>query len=125
MILFPDFEQICGEDCNILRLMFTRPYFRETFIDWENVARGMLEQFRGVYDLWSDSVEFIQLANDLSALSPEFETWWNNHDVRVNNSGEKRMNHPQLGPIKLEYSTFQSNDNPDLRLVLYNRVLSE
>jgi hypothetical protein len=29
------------------------------------------------------------------------------------------MTHPKLGRVTLLYSTFQANDNPDLRLVLY------
>jgi transcription regulator MmyB-like protein len=63
--------------------------------------------------------EFISLVDELSTLSPEFKKWWNAHQVRRSSSGEKIVRHPKKGGIKLEYSTFQSNDNPDLKLVLY------
>ncbi len=59
------------------------------------------------------------LVDELSALSPEFKKWWNAHQVRRSSSGEKIVRHPKKGGMKLAYSTFQSNDNPDLKLVLY------
>jgi hypothetical protein len=55
----------------------------------------------------------------LNAASPEFARWWTAHEIRPKPSGTKVMTHPALGRVRLLYSTFQANDNPDLRLVLY------
>ena len=87
--------------------------------NWEDDVQRLVESFRSVYDLWSHEPEFTSLVAELSTLSPEFKKWWNAHQVRRSSSGKKIVRHPKKGEIKLEYSTFQSNDNPDLKLVLY------
>jgi hypothetical protein len=35
------------------------------------------------------------------------------------------MTHPTLGRVRPAYSTFQANDNPDLRLVIYGDMKRE
>jgi len=42
--------------------------------------------------------------------------------VRVHGDGVKRLKHPKLGTIDLEYSAFAVDGRPDLGLVIYNPV---
>jgi hypothetical protein len=39
--------------------------------------------------------------------------------VRGRPEGWKRLDHPELGPLDLEYTTYRVNDEPGLKLVLY------
>ena len=117
--LFGDFEAIPIGERNVLFQTFINREIRKKHSNWEDDAQRLLENFRSVYDLWSHEPEFTSLVDELSTLSPEFKKWWNAHQVRRSSSAEKIVRHPKKGEIKLKYSTFQSNDNPDLRLVLY------
>jgi hypothetical protein len=99
--------------------MFIAPEMKHRYPDWENEARGILESFRATYDFWSHAAEFNSLVEELRALSPQFQRWWKEHGVRLTPSGEKLMRHPRLSKIGVNFATFQFNQNPDLRLVLY------
>lgn len=117
--LFRDFSKIPLPRRNTLLQLFTSPEVRNRYPKWEEEARSALESFRITYDFWSHSPEFNELVDQLNRESPEFARWWKAHEVRPKPSGKKVMTHPKHGRITLLYSTFQANDNPDLRLVLY------
>jgi MmyB-like transcription regulator ligand binding domain/Helix-turn-helix domain len=112
------------ERAHVLRLALggTGRIFKREMVPshvWEEEARDALESFRVTYDLWSHSPQFNALVDELNAASPEFARWWRAHEIRPKPSGTKVMTHPTLGRVRLAYSTFQANDNLDLRLVIY------
>jgi len=37
-------------------------------------------------------------------------------------AGEKLLNHPRKGLLRFEYASFQANDDPALKLVIYTPV---
>ena len=65
-----------------------------------------------------------QLVDELCRLSPEFEALWRDNDVHAYGEGAKRLHHPILGPIELEYSAFAVDGRPDLGMVVYNPATS-
>jgi transcriptional regulator with XRE-family HTH domain len=114
------FDELAGEDRNILVFMFTTPLARELFGDeWQIEARRMIALFRTTYDLWADDPAFIDLVGRLKASSAEFADGWDRHDVRIGASGEKRLHHRDKGVMRYAYATFQSNDDPALKLAIY------
>ena len=117
--LFRDYSKIPAAERNSLYQMFAAPEMKDRYPEWEEEARSLLESFRANYDFWSDAPEFNELVSDLKRLSPEFQRWWTDHGVRARSSGEKVMRHPTLGAIKVNYATFQANDDPRLTLVVY------
>ena len=117
--LFRDFSQIPVAKRNTLYQMFTSPEVRSRYPRWDDEARSALESFRVTYDFWSHAPAFNELVDQLTAASPDFGRWWKAHEIRPKPSGKKLMIHPTRGRVWLTYSTFQANDNPDLRLVLY------
>ncbi|MDB4941248.1 MAG: family transcriptional regulator [Labilithrix sp.] len=105
-------------DRNTLALMFLVPSARELFGSaWESEARRVLAAFRATHDLLADDPAFASLLARLKA-SPEFARWWKAHDVRQPRSGIKVFHHPKLGTCAFEHSSYQSNDDPSLRLVV-------
>jgi MmyB-like transcription regulator ligand binding domain len=102
--------------------LFTSPEVRSRYPKWEEEARSALESFRVTYDSWSHSPEFNALVGELRTESSEFARWWKAHEIHSKPSGRKVMVHPNLGRVSVVYSTFQANDNPDLRLVLYGKM---
>ena len=120
--LFRDFAKIPVAKRNTLLQMFTSPEVRGRYPRWEDEARSALEDFRLTYDFWSHSPEFNALVDELRTASREFARWWKAHRIRPKPSGRKLMTHPSYGRVTVAFSTFQSNENPDLRLVLYGAV---
>jgi transcriptional regulator with XRE-family HTH domain len=117
--LFRDFSKVPVAERNTLLQMFTSPEVRSRYPKWEEEARSAPESFRLTYDFWSHAPEFNALVDELREDSREFARWWRAHEIRPKPSGKKVMTHPTLGRVVVVYSTFQANDNPDLRLVLY------
>ncbi len=118
--VFTDFGQIAEADRNILLYVLTDPAARRLFAaGWAEQARRMVAQFRATHDLWADDPAFAELLDRLRASCPEFRSWWSAHDVGGVAIGEKSLCHPRKGQLRFEYATFQSNDNPDLKLSLY------
>jgi hypothetical protein len=98
--------------------MFLAPIARRLFgSGWEGEARRVLAAFRATHDLLADDPAFASLLARLQA-SPEFARWWKAHDIRVPRSGIKVFHHPKLGTRAFEHSSYQSNDDPSLRLVV-------
>jgi hypothetical protein len=64
----------------------------------------------------------LELFGRLHANSAEFATWWRAHDVRSPASGQKTLVHPEHGPRRYEYASFQANDDPALKLAIYTPV---
>ena len=60
------------------------------------------------------------LVDELCKLSPEFASLWRDNDVNVHGEGVKRLRHPVLGPIALEYSAFAVDGRSDLSMIVYN-----
>ncbi len=111
-------SRLDGADRNTLAVMFLVPSARRLFgSGWEGEARRVLAAFRATHDLLADDPAFAALLLRLQA-SPEFARWWKAHDIRVPRSGIKTLDHPKLGTRVFEHSSYQSNDDPSLRLVV-------
>jgi hypothetical protein len=103
--------------------MFTDPAARQRFgPGWAAEARRMLAQFRATHDLWARDPAFGELMKRLRRDSPEFVAWWDRHDVRRTMSGHKVLYHPDRGPLRFEYASFQANDDPALKLAIYTHA---
>ena len=115
------FDRTPEPDRNILVYVLTRPATRRLFgADWAQIAQRIVAQFRIGYDLWAGDPAFTELVERLRRESAEFAAWWEAHDIRPTAAGQKRIDHPALGPMQLQHATFQCNDDPALRLVIYH-----
>jgi len=105
---------------NILRLMFGRPEVRAFQRDWEAVARHVVGSFRADAARAGASGEITDLVEELSRMSPDFARLWTDSDIVAHGDGLKRLNHPEIGPIELEFSAFAVEGRPDLGMIVYN-----
>jgi len=117
------FEDLAEGARNILLLLLTRPRARRLFgAAWADEAKRIVAQFRATHDLWADDPAFRELLQQLRKDCPEFAGWWKTHDIRGTASGVKRLNHAKLGKLTFEHASFQYNDDPALRLVIYTPI---
>ena len=117
-----DYGQLAPSQRNILRLFFGDPRVRAAQYDWESVARFVVGAFRADAARAGAVSEVGQLVDELCRLSPEFEVLWRDNNVNVYGEGIKRLCHPILGQITLEYSAFAVDGRPDLGMIVYNPV---
>lgn len=118
--LFTDYGQLPPEQRNILRLMFSDKRVRSAQEDWETVARVVVAAFRADAARAGANEEIAQLVDELSRISPTFRSLWRNHDVADYREGRKRMRHPDIGPMELEFSVFAVDGRPDLGMMVFN-----
>jgi transcriptional regulator with XRE-family HTH domain len=104
---------------NLIWRFFTSPTMRER-PHWEQVARGMLAEFRTASARYPDDRGFEELIDDLKAVSPEFCRWWPHHDMRSALDTHKVIEHPTLGRLEFEHLTLQLLSEPDVRIMVYS-----
>ena len=117
------FGRVEEADRNILVYVLTNPATRRLFgAAWADEARRIVAQFRATHDLWADDPAFRDLLARLNAGCPEFAGWWKAHDIKGAAGGRKVIKHPKKGVLRFEHASFQANDDPALKLILYTPV---
>ena len=109
---------------NILRLIFCDPRVRAAQYDWESIARFVVGAFRADAARAGAVSEVGELVDELCGRSPEFAALWRDNNVHGHGEGVKRLRHPVLGPIALEYSAFAVDGRSDLGMIVYNPATS-
>jgi hypothetical protein len=122
--MLTDYGALPPAQRNVLRFIFLDPRVRAAQHDWESVARFVVGAFRVDAARAGAVSEVSQLVDELCRLSPEFEALWRDNDVHSHGEGVKRLRHPVLGLIELEYSAFAVDGRPDLSMIVYNPVTS-
>ena len=123
--MLTDYSKLPREQRNILRLMFGNPRVRDAQDDWQSVARFVVGSFRADAVRAGAGAEVTQLVEELSRISPEFEALWRDSDVVAGRGeGVKRIRHPEIGLIELEFSVFAVDGRPELGMLVYNPVTS-
>ncbi|SAL04524.1 XRE family transcriptional regulator [Caballeronia arationis] len=120
-VVLTDYGALPPGQRNILRFLFGNPAVRAKQHDWEGVARFVVGSFRADVARAGLVSEAGALVDELCSISPEFDAFWRDNDVLGHQDGEavKRLQHPRLGPIALEYSAFAVDGRPDLGMIVY------
>ncbi|MFE7114744.1 helix-turn-helix transcriptional regulator [Streptomyces sp. NPDC057654] len=117
--LFADFEQLPPRERNYARWMFLDDAARALFTDWEDQARAAVESLRLDAGRDPDDQATAALIADLRERSRAFDAWWERHRVHQRTHGSKRLNHPLVGELTVEYETLALPGDPDTTLYVY------
>lgn len=118
-VVLTDYGALPPRQRNILRLIFGRPRPPAAPDDWDSMARVVVGAFRADAARAGASAEIGELVTELCAVSPEFAALWRANDVHAHGGGLKRLLHPVLGRIALEFSSFSVDGRPDLAMLVY------
>lgn len=121
-VVMTDYGKLAPGDRNILRMLFLKRDIRNIQHDWQTMARFIVGSFRADAARAGATSEITELVDELCRNSPEFDALWRENEVVGPSEGTKRLRHPVLGDIELEYSGFAVDGRPDLNLVVYNPV---
>jgi transcriptional regulator with XRE-family HTH domain len=108
------------DDRNCLTSFFTNGRYRAALDSWDEKARAIVGQFRADAARFPDDPRFESLADELSAVSPEFAELWAGYEVRDDIEGYKAITDPDVGELDFEYTALPLPDRPGTRLVLFN-----
>jgi len=104
---------------NTTRFLYLDPAAREFFVDWDRVADDAAAMLRLEAGRAPHDRRLIELVGELSTRSEVFRTRWASHDVRYHRSGRKRLNHPIVGRLDLDFESMDLPSEPGLTLNVY------
>jgi transcriptional regulator with XRE-family HTH domain len=120
-----DYGALPPAERNMLRLIFLDPRARAADFDWEGVARFVVGVFRGDAARAGAAANVQPLVDELCAKSPDFARMWRDSEVHSSCEGVRRLRHPELGEIALEFSAFAVDGRPDLAMLVYTPVSTD
>ncbi|ARP71994.1 XRE family transcriptional regulator [Streptomyces pluripotens] len=118
--VFGDWADLAPGERNWARMVFLRPEYRDLFIDWEQKAIDIVCALRMDAGRHPDDPRLSALVGELSVKSDEFRRLWATHDVKEKSHGVKRLHHPLVGDLSLNFESFRLPDGTDQSLVTYH-----
>jgi transcriptional regulator with XRE-family HTH domain len=116
---FDGIDSIPIEDRNLLWLSFTDHRWRDVIVDWDDHAEGMVAMYRAAMAEHLDEPAWKALVARLHRASREFTSFWERHDVQGVESPTKRVRHPQLGVLSLDYTNLWLGQRLGTRIVAF------
>ncbi|PZR54101.1 transcriptional regulator [Xylanimonas oleitrophica] len=117
--LFADFPRMAPRERSYARWMLLADEARDLFLDWELQARNAVEALRLDAGKTPDDPETQQLVGELSLASPEFRRWWSEHQVHQRSHGTKRLRHPVVGELAVDFETLTLPGDAEQTLYVY------
>jgi hypothetical protein len=99
------------EDVDVL----AHPLGADGLGDDHDVALDEPEAGRNPYDR-----ALTDLVGELSTRSEPFRKWWAAHNVRYHQTGRKRLHHPTVGDLELDYEVMQLSADSGLLLAVFS-----
>jgi hypothetical protein len=105
---------------NSVRFTFLDPVAQEFFVDWERTAKDLVAHLRSEAGRNPYDRGLSDLVGELSTRSEEFRTWWAAHNVRYHQTGTKRLRHPIVGELELDYEVMDVSADDGLTISVYS-----
>lgn len=117
--LFGDFGQIAAAERNMVWYTLVRPETRRLVIAWAERAQRLIAEFRADCSPYMTDPWLLDYLEQIKQRSPEFAAWWPQHHVHTRDGGRRAFDHPLVGRLALEQTTFRLSRQPDLKLVIH------
>ena len=87
--------------------------------EWEDFARSCVADLRAAAARYPGDQTITALIKRLSESSSTFATWWDQHHVRNREGGHKRLTHPLVGELELDFDVLLV-PGQDQRIIIYS-----
>src|SRR4051794_15722246 len=104
---------------NNARMVFLDPRAATLFRDWETVANDTVALLRAEAGRDPYDRKLSDLVGEISTRSEDFRVRWAAHDVRVHNTGIKKLHHPIVGDLDLPFESLPVEVGSSTNLVTY------
>ena len=108
---------------NTTRFIYLDPAAREFFVDYDRIANDAAAMLRLEAGRNPHDTALIELVGELSTQSSLFRKRWASHDVQFHRSGQKRLRHPVVGQLDLDFESMELSSAPGLHLVVYTAAV--
>jgi transcriptional regulator with XRE-family HTH domain len=116
--IFRDYGQIPLERRNLIRILLMDDVaYQRDAAAYEAMARRILAKFRVDYSQTPGDPAFEELIEELNEGCPIFRRLWGRAEVV--GRAEAVANHPVLGGLTFEHSSFVPEGSPSLRLLIF------
>ncbi|GAA2929496.1 MULTISPECIES: helix-turn-helix transcriptional regulator [Streptomyces] len=116
--LFTDFDRVPEKRRNYVRLLFTEAAFRDLYLDWSTVARSCVAQLRLLAAQCPGDPGLTALVGELSVGDADFRQWWAGRHLAGLRVGTKRLRHPVVGDLTLDWDSLTCSADPTQQLVI-------
>jgi transcriptional regulator with XRE-family HTH domain len=104
---------------NTTRFIYLDPAARDFFIDYDRMATDAAAMLRLEAGHNPHDKDLITLVGELSTQSELFRQHWASHNVKFHRTGRKRLRHPAVGELDLNFEAMELPSEPELRLNIY------
>ncbi|MET0702128.1 MAG: helix-turn-helix transcriptional regulator [Mycobacterium sp.] len=105
---------------NTTRFVYLNPEAAEQFfVDYDQITRDSAAMLRLEAGRNPHDEELVALIGELSTRSELFRQRWAAQDVRFHRSGRKRLRHPAVGQLDLDFESMELPSEPGLKLNIY------
>lgn len=120
----PVLETDARRPANTTRFVYLYPEAaQELFVDYDRVACDAAAMLRLEAGRAPNDQELIALVGELSTRSQVFRERWASQDVRYHRSGTKRLRHPAVGQMDLDFEAMELPSEPGLTLNVYTAAV--
>ncbi|MGI9821897.1 helix-turn-helix transcriptional regulator [Agromyces sp. Marseille-Q5079] len=104
---------------NTTRFAYLNPAAREFWRDYDQITHDAAAMLRLEAGRTPHDPDLIRLIGELSTQSELFRERWASRDVKFHRSGLKRLHHPVVGDLDLNYESMELPSEPGLVLNVY------
>lgn len=109
----------CRRPANNARFVYLNPASRDFFVDWDRAADDIAAMLRSEAGRNPRDKALVELIGELSTRSEVFRTRWAAHDVRFHRVGFKKIHHPVVGDLDLNFEALEFPSDPGLTMLVY------
>jgi hypothetical protein len=114
----PVFES-SEQPANSARFTFLDAAAHDFYPEWDRLASELVASLRSQAGRNPHDRKLQDLIGELSTRSDDFRVRWAAHDVRFHRTGTKRLHHPVVGQLELNYETLTLDADEGLRVALF------
>jgi transcriptional regulator with XRE-family HTH domain len=105
---------------NTTRFVYLHPEAAEQFfVDYDRIANDAAAMLRLEAGKNPHDKALIELVGELSTRSELFRKRWASNDVQFHRSGHKRLRHPIVGQLDMDFESMEISSAPGLQLNVY------
>jgi transcriptional regulator with XRE-family HTH domain len=105
---------------NGARFIFLNPKAKEFLLDWDAIATDVVGILRAAAGRDPYDERLTNLVGELSTRSEEFRVRWAAHPVNLHRVGTKRLHHPVVGELILDFERLELAGDPGQRVTFYS-----
>jgi hypothetical protein len=92
---------------------------RTLYVDWAEVSRLAIQQLRMFNARYPADPKLAAIVGELSTKDEQFRQWWAARQVNVRTAGVKRLRHPLVGELVLDWNALTCAGDPDQQIIVW------